>query len=31
MENKKIQHYDVKNRQNTNIKTGKIDEKTKTC
>lgn len=31
MGNKKIQHYDVKNRQNTGVKTGKNDENTKMC
>lgn len=31
MGNKKMQHYDVKNKQNTGAKTGKIDENTKIC
>lgn len=31
MGNKKIQHYDVKNRQNIGVKTGKNDENTKIC
>lgn len=31
MGNKKMQHYDVKNRQNAGVKTGKIDENTKIC